>query len=451
MPDGGILIRGGTFFSMTDGGGPEIASVAVRDGKVAGIYPPGREPETEAGLVFDAGGMFVAPGFVDIHIHDEYFGDPDTVQHCLIRQGVTTAVAGNCGSGPDFAESAANRTKPWLNLAYLVGNCAALREGAGHADRYTPASPDEMTKMREILRDCLAAGALGLSLGLEYAPGASYGEIDALVRVAGEFSGRIVTAHIRHDDHRCADAVREVLKLSRDNGARVQISHLGSMTMGRTMECAGIINRAVSEGVDAGFDCYPYDAFCAKAASAVYDGDLPKRWNGKGAECLEPVSGKFKGQRLTVETLAQIRRETPAELVIAHVMDRDEVESCLADPNCVIASDALYAGGGAHPRIAGTFPRAFRILRERGYDWQGALRKATAMPADRMRLGAGRLSVGSAADVVVFDPDNFTDRATFDDPFAPPSGLKLVLVNGQVAFRDGEITKTPRGNFIRRL
>jgi N-acyl-D-amino-acid deacylase len=386
---------------------------------------------------------------VDIHIHDERFEDPDTVQRCLIAQGVTTAVAGNCGSGPLFEKSQAARPRPWLHLSYLVGNCAGLRGEVGHTDRYTPATPAETAEMRSLLRESLNRGAMGLSLGLEYAPGASWEEIGALTAVTAEF-GRIITVHIRYDDDRCVDAVREVIRLSREYGVRLQVSHLGSMTMGHTRECEELIEEAiVNDGVDVGFDCYPYDAFCASAGSAVYDDGFVERWKGKGPECLEAVSGRFKGNRLTFETLAEMRREEPGELIVAHVMDKTEIENCLANPRCIVASDALTTsgGGGAHPRIAGTFPRALGILRRHGYSWEDALRKMTAMPADRMRLDAGRLYEGARADIAVFDPDEFADRATFQVPFAAPDGLKLVVINGRVALKERVFRGGPHGDF----
>ncbi|MDR1731731.1 MAG: amidohydrolase family protein, partial [Synergistaceae bacterium] len=263
---------------------------------------------------------------------------------------------------------------------------------------------------------------------------------------------RIVTVHIRYDDDRCIDAVKEAIRLSRENKVRVEVSHLGSMTMGHTRECAELIEQAALEGVDVAFDCYPYDAFCAKAGSAVYDDGFVRRWKGKGPECLEAVSGRFKGQRLTFETLAEMRREEPLDLIVAHVMDRTEVEDCIARPGCVVASDALAMSGGAgkpagaHPRIAGTFPRALRLLRERGCSWTEALRKMTTLPADRMRLPAGRLFEGAVADVTVFDPERFIDRATFQEPFLPPSGLELVVINGQVALKDGRLSPEPQGD-----
>lgn len=443
-----ILIRGGTFFGMTGDRAPRPASVAIAGGRIVSILPP--DADVEADKVFDALGALVTPGFVDSHIHDEYFSDPDTVQQALIRQGVTTAVAGHCGSGPNLFKSKGERPKPWLHLSYMVGNCM-LREEVGVADRYTPATPDEIDRMKVILRDSLEAGAMGLSLGLEYAPGATYEEIKALSDVVAEFDDRLISVHIRYDDDRCVDATREVMRLALESGVRLQVSHLGSMTMHNTRECAAIIEAEKNRGLDVSFDCYPYDAFCAKAGSAVYDDGFVERWRGKGPEALEAVSGQFKGQRLTFETLKKMREDEPMDLIVAHVMDREEIEMCLAHPMCIVASDALYTGGGAHPRIAGTFPRALRILRERGYSWQDALAKMTSMPADLMRLpAAGRLSVGSVADVIVFDPDKFIDNATFQEPFTPPSGLKLVVIDGKIALENGEFPEKPHGNFFTR-
>lgn len=425
------------------------ASLAIKDGKISAILP--QDASIEAEKVFDATGMIVSPGFVDIHVHDEYFPDADTVQRCLIRQGVTTAVAGNCGSGPLFEESSAAREKPWLNLSYLVGNCAALREAVGRTDRYTPSTGDEIARMKELLRSSLKAGAKGLSLGLEYAPGTSFEEISALASVVSEFENRIVTVHIRYDDDRCIGAVQEVIRLSEENRVRLQVSHLGSMTMYHTRVCAELITQAAARGVDVAFDCYPYDAFCARAGSAVYDDGFVERWKGKGPECLEAASGRFKGQRLTFESLAEMRSADPMGLIVAHVMDKDEIEECIANPACIIASDALCfaGGGGAHPRIAGTFPRALRILRGKGYSWGQALSKMTTRPAERMGLDGGRLFEGSCANVTVFDPENFTDRATFQEPFLPPDGLRLVVINGQVAFEDGNATESKSGKLIR--
>lgn len=441
-----ILIRGGTFFSMADGENARPASITIKNGRVSAVLAP--DSETEAEQVFDAAGLFVTPGFVDSHMHDEYFKDPDTVQQALIRQGVTTAIGGHCGSGPLVEVSFGARPKPWLHLGYMVGNCA-MREAVGRTDRYSPATAEEIEKMRGLLRESMRNGAMGLSLGLEYAPGATYAEVSALAEVVGEFPDRLVSVHIRYDDKRCTDATREVIALAREHKLRLQISHLGSMTMNRTQKCIDVIDEAIAEGIDVGLDCYPYDAFCAKAGSAVYDGNFEERWEGKGPESLEAVSGRFKGRRLTYEMLAVMRAEQPMAPIIAHVMNMEEVEACLIHPKGLVASDSLFTGEGAHPRIAGSFPRALKILRDNGCGWQDALRKMTSAAADRLRIDGGRLKIGSVADLIVFDPEKFSDRATFQEPFLPPVGLRLVVINGKVALRDGKLAKEPNGDILK--
>lgn len=442
-----LLIRGETVFGTSEGGAgePRAASLAVSGGKIDAILSP--DAPCDATEVFDATGLYVSPGFVDTHMHDEYFEDPDTVQQALIKQGVTTAIGGHCGMGPPLAKSLAERKKPWLHLSYMVGNCY-LREAVGHKDRYTNATEAEIAAMCDLLKEAFDAGAMGLSYGLEYAPGTSKAEVDALAEIAAGYGDRIVSIHIRYDDRRCLDAVREAITISREHGIRVQISHLGSMTMTHTQECIDLIEAGMREGIDLAFDCYPYAAFCAKAGSAVYDDGYKERWNGKGPECLEAATGRFKGQRLTDETLAIMRKEEPMGLIVAHVMNEDEIRNCLRHPDCVVASDALYTGGGAHPRIAGTFPRAIGILREGGYSWERALYKTTALPADTMRLPAGRLLPGRTADIVIFAPETFRDRATFQDPFAEPEGVKLVVVGGKVVLRDGKMAGGPQGDFF---
>ena len=444
MADIDLLIRGGTVFGTGESGGenPRLASLVLSGGRITAILPP--DASCSADETFDATGLYVSPGFVDTHMHDENFGDPGTVQQMLIRQGVTTAIGGLCGMGPSFASVLAERQNPWLRLSYMVGNCA-LREAAGHKDRYTAATDREIDAMRGMLKESLDAGAMGLSLGLEYAPGTSKAEIDALASIAAGYGDRIVSVHIRYDDHRCLDAVREVIALSREHGIRVQISHLASMAMTRTQGCIALIEAGKRDGADLAFDCYPYTAFCTKAGSAVFDDGYKERWGGKGSECLEAATGRFKGQRLTDETLAIMRREEPMGLIVAHVMDEGDIRGCLRHPDCIVASDALYTSGGSHPRAAGTFPRALRLLLEEGYSWGAALRKVTLLPAETMRLpnGLGKLLPGGPADIVVFDPATFRDNATFQNPLAPPDGVKLVVIKGKIVLRNGEITGNP--------
>jgi N-acyl-D-amino-acid deacylase len=213
-----------------------------------------------------------------------------------------------------------------------------------------------------------------------------------------------------------------------------------------------LIDAAKREGLDVRFDSYPYDAWCGKAGSALFDDGFLETWaKNNTIEDLEAASGQFKGERLTPEKLAVMRREDPLSLIVCHVMDGEAVRDCIAHPDCMIASDALYTGGGAHPRIAGTFPKSLKTLRDKGYSWGEALKKMTVMPADSLGLASGKICAGSVADVSVFDKDNFIDHATYQDQFAPPTGVKLVVMGGHVILRDGNIEGEPRGDFyIRR-
>lgn len=451
MPKREVVLAGGLIFTMTGDDEPVSGSLVISSGRVSkiiqGPYEPDDERLPQNADFIDVSGLYVAPGFIDIHIHTEYPDDKHIVEHALLRQGVTSALSGNCGSGPLFSDSEAMHPNPFVHLYSLVGN-RVLRKKAGHPDIYTPASREQIDEMSRLLSESMMFGAMGVSFGLEYAPGTSSDEIGSLAQVTAEYDG-IVTVHTRFDDDRCVEAVREAINISRMFGVRVEISHLGSMTTYYTQECINTIEAARREGLKVNFDCYPYSAFCTNIGSAVFDDGFVKRWRGKGPEYLEAASGRFRGQRLTWETFREMRREEPEGMIIAHIMNEDEVAACIASPNCIIGSDTFYEGEGAHPRLSGTFPRAFRITREHGYQWKDALKKATVFPAEALGIDAGRIAVGAIADIVVFDPCNYEDRATFQNPFLPPAGVKLVLVAGETAVYDGVIKETPNGDFRR--
>ncbi len=438
MSDIDILIQGGRVV-YPDRDAVEEADVAVSGGRIAWIG----HGRSEARRVLDASGLLVAPGFIDTHIHDEEIDDPDTVEQALLRQGVTTAIAGNCGSGPLGREILPSRSRPWLNLGYLTGH-RCLREAVGIDDVYRPATTEERGSMASLLEQELRSGSFGLSFGLEYAPNTSPDEIRDLLKVVRTFPRRWVAVHIRHDGPRCVEAVQEILGYARATGLRFQLSHLGSMTaFGRLAEVLSMIDRAREEGVDVNFDCYPYDAFCTRIGSAVFDPGFEERW-GRGFEALEVGSGAYKGRSLDGRLYEELRRDDPDGLIIAHVMNAEEVRLCLSHPRCAIASDSVLKRGQGHPRSAGTFPRALRILREEGLSWPQALYHATTLPAEMAWLDSGRLAAGAVADLVIFDAETFRDRSTFREELLPPKGIAWVLVNGRVVV-EGERVFPERG------
>ena len=440
-----LVLRGGVVL-LPELNKEEKLNIGISQRKIAALSAD----EMEGREVIDASGSYVSPGFIDSHMHDEEKEDGDTIEKALLRQGVTTAIAGNCGSGPLGDEILPFRRGPWINLGYLTGH-KKLREAAGAVDRYLPATKAQIEIMRSLLRKELENGSFGLSIGLEYLPNTPISELEALFEVAVDFPKIWVPVHIREDGPASVRATQEIIDLALKWPLRFQISHLGSMTgFGQLAKILEMIDRARAEGADITFDCYPYDAFCTDLGSAVFDPGFEKRW-GKGKEALEVASGPNRGKWLNEEGLYErLRKEEPECLIIAHVIKEEEVRLCLSHPECSIASDGLLKGGHGHPRAAGTFPRALRLLREMGASWPQAVRKCTSLPAGMNWLDKGLIREGADADLVIFDGDKLRDTATFTDELLPPEGIKCVIIGGEPAVKDSEVLGGPKGELMRR-
>ncbi|MDD4159512.1 MAG: amidohydrolase family protein [Synergistaceae bacterium] len=446
MPEYDLAVRGGTLI-LPELNKEEKLNIGISQGRIARLSPE----EMQAKDSLDASGLYISPGFIDSHMHDEEKEDGESIEKALLRQGVTTAIAGNCGSGPLGADILSFRRNPWLNLGYLTGH-KKLREASGVIDRYAPAGPDQVKTMKDLLRKELQEGSFGLSIGLEYLPNTPISELEALFEVAVDFKKIWIPVHIREDGPASIRATQEILNLALKWPLRFQISHLGSMTgFGQIKEVLEIIDKARDSGADVTFDCYPYDAFCTELGSAVFDPGFEKRW-GKGKEALEIASGPNRGRWLDEEDLYErLRQEEPECLVIAHVIKQNEVELCLSHPECAIASDGLLKGGRGHPRAAGTFPRALRMLRKAGCSWPEAVRKCTSLPAEMNWLDKGVIKEGADADLVIFDGEKLCDRATFSEELLPPEGIKFVIIGGQAAVKDNEVLGSPKGKLMKRV
>ena len=244
------------------------ANIGVADGKIVYV---GSDVIEEVEILIDAKGLYVSPGFIDTHMHNENSAENE-VEKALLLQGVTTAIAGNCGVGPIISEELLQRPR-YLRLGFFTGH-QVLREKVGLNNHYMPASASSIEAMVEILKQELSKGSFGLSLGLEYVPGTSYEEMCKLAKVVAQYDKRWVSMHMRYDGEKSLEGVKEAISLAKDCGVRVQISHLASMaSFGCIREALKLIEEAKAY-VDVTFDSYPYKAFCTQIGSAVFDSGL---------------------------------------------------------------------------------------------------------------------------------------------------------------------------------
>src|SRR6266568_1007722 len=450
--------------SVLDGSGhpPQLLDVALRDGLISEV---GSNLGCRAAMVIDANGLALAPGFIDVHTHDDTSVIRTPAMLPKLSQGVTTVIVGNCGisaapvtlrgdppdpmillGGPEafcfptFASyvTAIQDARPAVNVGALVGH-TALRNN--HMDRLDRVATDaEIEAMRGQLSESLEGGALGLSSGLAYrsANAASTEEVLALARPLAS-AGAVYVTHMRTEQDGILDAMSEAFDIGRMTNVPVIISHL---------KCAGIDNWGRSDEVlqaldaaryrqPAGCDCYPYAAGSSTLDLRQVDPRLQITitWSTPHPE----VAGMSLAQIAEAWDVSQLyaaKRLQPAG-AIYHSISEADMRRILAHPATMIGSDGLPNDPRPHPRLWGTFPRVLgRYCREEKLiSLPDAVHKMTGMPALRFGLPRrGLIREGFAADLVLFDPDNIIDAATFADPVRPAKGILKVWVNGTLSY-----------------
>lgn len=531
-PEFDVILRNGTVY---DGSGapPVLADVGLRSDRIAAIGDLGAATaETE----LDVAGLAVAPGFINML---SWAGDRlivDGRSQSDIRQGVTLEVFGEGASGGPLTEEMKAREKAsqgdlrfdieWTtlgdyltylenrgvspNVASFVGATTIRVHELGEQDRAP--TPEELERMKELVREAMEEGALGVGSSLIYAPAfyADTEELIELAKVAAEYDGRYIS-HIRSEGTQLLEAVDELLTIAREADIGAEIYHLkaaGEANWDKLDDVIDKVDSARAEGLDITANMYTYTAGSTGLDAAMppdiqeggyeawadrlRDPDIRARvavemrtptdeWEnlylaaggasgtllvGFKSPELKPLTGK------TLAEVAEMRGKTPEETamdlviedgsrvqVVYFFMSEENVRKKVGLPWMAFGSDAgsmapegVFLKSSTHPRAYGNFARLLGkyVRDEQAVLLEEAIRRLTSFPADNLKLGSrGRLEVDYFADVVVFDPETIQDHATYEDPHQYATGMKHVFVNGVAVLRDGEHTGALPGRFLR--
>jgi dihydroorotase len=437
-----VVILGGRVIDP-ETGRDEIANLGILADRIQAITTD----DIRGRRTIDASGQIVAPGFIDILASLRLDRDAHEFK---IGDGVTT-VLGMHGGPIDVLEYNQRHTAvgPLVNYAATVSH-VALREAVGATDRYRPATPEQIERMRPLAVQAIRDGAVGIGFGINYTPGASYEEIFALFEVAAA-EGVPCHLHARYKGNvfplTMSLAAMEVVSIAAATGAQAQLAHLISSTVGSAPLSIALIEGAAARGVDVGFDFHVWTRNQTRLQSALFDEGWQERFGGASYSDVYVADTQ---ERLTEARFFELRALPEILSVQTEFIPEEEMIMGLRSPLGIVSSDGggLVDGRG-HPRSTGTFARFLgRFVRELEIvDWMEGIRKITLLPAQRLEkpipgmARKGRLQIGMDADVTVFDPATVQERATYADPAQMSTGISYVLVNGMLVLDDGEIVE----------
>ncbi|MDE2661867.1 MAG: D-aminoacylase [Gemmatimonadota bacterium] len=497
-----LVIVGGT---VVDGTGADrfTADVGIRDGRVVEIARGGGLSGRGAEEI-DAGGLIVSPGFVDHHNHVQNQVHRRPLVENFIRQGITTILPSlHSGDQPYPLRDYMEDLEVAPNIGFFAGHTWTRRQVLGMEDR--AATPEELDEMRDLVRETMEDGALGLASGLLYVP-ANYAETEEVIelaKVAAEYGG-IYYTHMRDEARGLLPAVREAIRIGAEGGLPVHINHFKAMgvdSWGKTIESLALVDSARAEGIDVKVDVYPYtagstgsgvlfpqwvlaggiDSFRVRVTDPETRGRVHREieewmrrdWTGGDLSRIQfrtlRAFPEYNGRRMS--DLAADRGlpnndatgvQLAIELQLAggfsaiyHFMDEADVIRIMRHPHAMFETDGDPVGYGLgfpHPRSYGTFPRILgRYVREMGVlTLEEAIRKMTSMSTDQIgQSERGRIAPGMWADITVFDADRIIDRADYVDPHRYSVGIHHVIVNGVPVILDGSVTGAKPGHVLK--
>ena len=482
--------------SLVDGSGqPAFAGdLAVTGDRITAIGRLASDLEGQDTVTIDASGHVLAPGFVDVHTHDDGALLRHPGMEFKLSQGCTSLVIGNCGfsaapavigrmdaSGligveatwSDLAgfRAAVDAAKPAVNTMALIGHNSirtlAMGSPVAGEERREPTT-SELDDMRAHVALAMEQGACGFSTGLIYEPG-RYASTDEVVELAREAAaaGGLYATHMRNEGDRLLEAVDEAIHIGHTAGLPVQISHhksAGRRNWGRIGESLARVDAANAAGADVTLDVYPYTAGSGPMAQYFnvdnVDPELAEVIRFASCPAVPAYEGRSAvdialDEGITASDVIEKVLRSPngdRTVCIQFIIGEADVEENLRHPLMMIGSDGIPdLKGRPHPRLFGTFPKVLsHYVRDRRIlSLEEAVRRMSSLSCDRFGLvDRGRLAEGQYADLVLFDPATVADRATYDDPKQESVGIDLVVVNGEVAYRLGRHTGVGVGRFL---
>jgi len=444
-----------------ESGTDRIANIGVRDGRIAEIS----EKSISGKRTIDAKGLVVAPGFIDLHSHAQYALGYDL----QARDGVTTSLELEAGVYPvkPFYDQREGHTR--INFGASVGlQSIRVKIKTGIEDPQSPQAPfmhwadvlprkaewaesklssQEREEEGRLFEKGFAEGGLGLGVLYEYLPGMGRDELYEVLKVAGRLTAPVFvharSAELSDPDHLMAP-MQELIADSAATGAPIHICHIGSKGQGSVGLLLDLIDNARKRGVDVTTEVYPYDAGSTAIGSALFNPGWQEHLGAK----FEDIEWPLTGERMSAESFARFRAESPGSAVILHIIPDASVTEAVAHRGVMIASDAVpFVNGAGHPRGTGTFARVLGVyVREKhALSLMDAIGKMSLLPAQRLESMApsmrnkGRVKVGADADLTLFDPATVIDKATYRNPTEPSQGIQYVLVAGVPVVDHGEI------------